>query len=61
MNPVKVLSDHSCFIALHVPDKVPGQIVSGGPVDFLQALLNEILAEITLPRGGSRQNLIQGL
>ena len=26
VNPVKVLSDDSCFIVLQVPDKVPGQV-----------------------------------
>ena len=61
MDPVKVFRDGTCFIALQVADKVPGQALRGRRLDFLEALLDEIFAKVALPGRRRRENLVQGL
>jgi hypothetical protein len=61
VHPVKVFSDHACFITLQVADEVPGKVGFGHGLDLIDAFLNEVFPEITLPGGVSLADLLEGL
>ena len=61
VNPVKVLSDGSCFIALQVAYEVPGKVVGPDQSDLFETFLEVVLAEVRLPLGHGFAYRLDGL